>query len=83
VVKIASFNVENLFQRATALSSAADDAQARQALEDQAEINEILRQASYGDADKDRILELLTRLGLRDDDDVATSSRSCARTAAS
>ena len=69
MLKIASYNVENLFQRATALSSAVDDATAEATLDDQAEVNGILRQADYSPADKARILELLTNLGLRKTDD--------------
>ena len=69
-MKIASYNVENLFERAVALS--ADAAAANDAtLARQAECNELLRKAAYGDADKTRILELLTALGLRDSDDGA------------
>src|SRR4051794_38051540 len=69
MIRIASYNVENLFQRAKALSAAADDAAAQAALENQADINEILRQVSYCAADKTRIVELLEALGLGKDDD--------------
>jgi endonuclease/exonuclease/phosphatase family metal-dependent hydrolase len=66
-MRIASYNVENLFERAVALSAAADAG--TETLVAQAEINALLRKAVYTDADRARILELLTDLGLRDDDD--------------
>jgi endonuclease/exonuclease/phosphatase family metal-dependent hydrolase len=66
-MKIASYNVENLFQRAIAMSS--DAPAAEEALDAQAEINGLLRKATYSDADRKRILELLTKLGVRDSDD--------------
>jgi hypothetical protein len=50
-MRIASYNVENLFERAVALSAdpeAANDT----TLAEQAECNQLLRTASYGDADK-------------------------------
>jgi endonuclease/exonuclease/phosphatase family metal-dependent hydrolase len=66
-MRIASYNVENLFERAVAMSDAA--LSGTQTLTAQAEINTLLRKAVYSDADRARILELLTDLGLRDDDD--------------
>src|SRR4051812_26242236 len=66
-MRIASFNVENLFDRARAL--ALDDQAAKPVLEAQAELNRLFAQAAYSPADKARILELLTELGLRDSDD--------------
>lgn len=68
-MKIASYNVQNLFERAAALSASVDDGEARQALVKQAEINVLLRKQTYDDADRARILELLIELGLRDSDD--------------
>jgi endonuclease/exonuclease/phosphatase family metal-dependent hydrolase len=68
-MKIASYNVENLFERAAALSASADSGAAAEALVKQGEINVLLRKATYDDADRVRILELLTELGLRDSDD--------------
>ena len=64
---IASFNVQNLFERATALSAAAGSAGAR-ALEAQAEINGLLRKPDYED-DRERIRELLLELGLEQSDE--------------
>jgi endonuclease/exonuclease/phosphatase family metal-dependent hydrolase len=66
-MRIASYNVENLFERAVAMSEAA--VAGTETLVAQAEINGLLRKAVYTDADRVRILELLTQLGLRDDDD--------------
>jgi len=67
-MRIASYNVENLFERAIALSAGASHAGA-QALVRQGEINALLRKAVYDAPDRVRILELLTELGLRDDDE--------------
>ncbi len=66
-MRVASYNVENLFQRAVALSGDVDAAGAA-AIVAQGEINVLLRKATYTDADCARILELLTELGLRDVD---------------
>jgi endonuclease/exonuclease/phosphatase family metal-dependent hydrolase len=68
-MRIASYNVENLFQRAVALSSDVDGANAQAAIVLHGEINGLLRKAEYTAADRARILELLTELGLREDDD--------------
>lgn len=65
---IASFNVENLFQRAVAMSEGADAAGAA-AIVAQAKVNEILRKAKYSAADKARIPQLLTELGIAKKDD--------------
>jgi hypothetical protein len=67
-MRIASFNVENLFERAKALNLDTW-AQGRQALERHAQINQLLNKASYSAADKARIVELLTALGLDKSDD--------------
>ncbi|HEX8159169.1 MAG TPA: endonuclease/exonuclease/phosphatase family protein [Solirubrobacteraceae bacterium] len=66
-MKIASYNVENLFERAIALADA--DAAGSAAIIAQGEINVLLRKAKYEAPDRARILELLTQLGLRDDDE--------------
>jgi len=68
-MKIASYNVENLFERAVALSADADATSAEAAIVGQGEINVLLRKATYDEPDRARILDLLTRLGLRDSDD--------------
>jgi endonuclease/exonuclease/phosphatase family metal-dependent hydrolase len=67
-MRIATFNVENLFERAKALNGATW-AEGRQALEDHARINRLLNKASYSAADRKRIVELLTALGLDKSDD--------------
>lgn len=66
-MRIASYNVQNLFERAVALSAGADGADAT--LIAQAEINSLLRKAVYTAADRARILELLEELGLLDSDE--------------
>ena len=60
-MKIASFNVQNLFERAVALSAAAGGADAT--LIAQAEVNALLRKADYSEGDRTKILQLLTRSG--------------------
>lgn len=67
-MKIASYNVENLFERAVALSASADATAAEATIAAQGEINVLLRKAIYDDPVRARILELLTQLGLRDSD---------------
>lgn len=64
---IASFNVQNLFERASALSARAGTAGA-QAVEAQAEVNVLLRKPDY-EQDRERIGELLVKLGLDESDD--------------
>jgi endonuclease/exonuclease/phosphatase family metal-dependent hydrolase len=67
-MRIASFNVENLFERARAFD-AADWDTGREVLALQSEINGILGQQAYTAADKARIVDLLERLGLATSDD--------------
>lgn len=57
-MRIASFNVENLFQRARALS-AATWAEGKPLLEKHARINELINRSAYTDADKAEITALL------------------------
>ena len=61
-MKIATFNFENLFTRPSAMNMATD-AEGRQAIEDAAELNEIVRKEIYSDDDKARLVELITRYG--------------------
>ena len=70
-VRIASYNVENLFERAVAMSGEIDTAAADSAIVAQGELNTVLRKPAYDAADRARILELLTELGLRDSDDAS------------
>lgn len=67
-MRIASFNVENLFERAAALDPA-DWKTGRPALEAYAEINGLLGKTTYSDDDKTRIVELLEQLALGGKDD--------------
>ncbi len=80
-MKIASYNVENLFERAVALS-VKDGSAGAKAIVAQGEINLLLRKAVYTDTDRSQILNLLSGLGLRDDDAAAGLSP-WARTAVS
>jgi endonuclease/exonuclease/phosphatase family metal-dependent hydrolase len=67
-VRIASFNVENLFDRAKAFGL--EDESARRAiLEQYARINELFDQRAYSQADKAEMVELLAKLGLAQRDD--------------
>lgn len=63
----ASYNVENLLQRAKAMDGATLD-EGKQALADHAAINATLAKASYSAADKAKIVSLLTNLGHAKDD---------------
>src|SRR5438874_12585882 len=67
-MRLASFNVENLFERAIALNLPSWQ-DGRQALEHQTEINILLNNQAYSAADKSRIIELLGDLGLAHSDD--------------
>lgn len=62
-MKIASFNVENMFRRAVVLNQA-NWKDGKPILEAYAALTEILEQPAYSDADKGRILDLLEKLGL-------------------
>jgi endonuclease/exonuclease/phosphatase family metal-dependent hydrolase len=68
-MKIASFNLENLFMRATAMNGGNSPAASRKALEAHAELNALLARQSYSAGDKRRIVQLLKTLGLDKKDD--------------
>lgn len=78
-MRLAAFNVENLFERATALNQSEWlDAPGRDpsrwsggrvALDAHAKLNALLRKATYSKADKARIIEHLETLGLRRSDE--------------
>lgn len=65
-MKIAAFNVENLFDRAEAFNQPDDTA--RRILADMAELNGLFEYANYTDRRKERMIELLEALGLERSD---------------
>jgi endonuclease/exonuclease/phosphatase family metal-dependent hydrolase len=67
-MRIASFNVENLFDRARALNQRSW-AVGRPILADHAKLNALLQDETYTAATKARIVELLRRLGLAESDE--------------
>src|SRR3954449_7744920 len=67
-MRLTSFNVENLFQRARALDPTNWDA-GQPVLQRQAQLNALLGQPVYSAADKARIVDLLGELGLTAADD--------------
>lgn len=67
-MRVASFNVENLFERASALVPS-DWSKGRPALEAYSRLNRLLNKLKYSDADKAEIVELLKKLGLNKRDD--------------
>lgn len=66
--RIASYNVENLFERPRAMRLATWE-EGRPILEQHARINELINQAKYSAADKVEMLDLLTKLGLNGADE--------------
>lgn len=67
-MKIAAFNVENLFDRAKVFND--DSAATRQdVLDAYAELNKLFEKAAYTDVDKARMLELIEALGMLDSDE--------------
>ena len=67
-MRLASYNVESLFDRAKALNPL-DWSFGRDALQQHARINELFEEPVYTDTVKDEIKELLTKLGLAKADD--------------
>lgn len=67
-MRIASFNVENLFQRAIALNLPTWE-EGRKTLELQAEINQLFNKPAYSDDDKACMIEILGALGLAKNDE--------------
>jgi endonuclease/exonuclease/phosphatase family metal-dependent hydrolase len=67
-MKLASFNVENLFQRARALNQATWS-DGRDALKKHAALNGVLNKQKYTAADKAKIVTLMTELGIDKKDD--------------
>jgi endonuclease/exonuclease/phosphatase family metal-dependent hydrolase len=68
VMKLASYNVENLFQRARALNQATWQA-GKNVLKMHAALNTILGKAVYSAADKKKIIQLMKDLGIAKADD--------------
>jgi len=68
-MKLASYNVENLFMRARALNGPGFSAEGREILKAQADINAILGKNKYTPTDKKKIVELLDKLGLKKSDE--------------
>ncbi|MCB6177020.1 endonuclease/exonuclease/phosphatase family protein [Rhodobacter sp. Har01] len=62
-MRIASYNVENLFDRAR-IMNLPDWSDGRPVLEDFKALTDLLEQPAYGNADKARILELMAKLDL-------------------
>jgi endonuclease/exonuclease/phosphatase family metal-dependent hydrolase len=62
-MRIAAFNVENLFDRAKVFNDEDPDAH-RDVLEAHAELNKLFEKDAYSDADKARMLELIEQLGM-------------------
>ncbi|HEY3492459.1 MAG TPA: hypothetical protein VGK43_05880 [Solirubrobacterales bacterium] len=62
-MKIATFNVENMFRRAVVLNQD-DRKEGKPVLEAYSAMTQLLEQPVYSDADKDKIRELLKTLGL-------------------
>jgi len=67
-VRIASFNVENLFSRARAMNLA-NWAEGKPILEQYTRMNKLIQKAVYTAADKAQILDALDKLGLKKKDD--------------
>jgi predicted extracellular nuclease len=67
-VRIASFNVQNLFERAKALNAQTWE-QGRPVLEKHARLNGLLNKPLYSEEDKSEIKQLLIGFGLRKRDD--------------
>ena len=66
-MKIAAFNVENLFDRAKALNQGSDE-RVQRILKAEAELNALFEEPTYSEADKARMVELLGILDLRKSD---------------
>jgi endonuclease/exonuclease/phosphatase family metal-dependent hydrolase len=69
-MRLAAFNVENLFSRAKAMNGETWQ-EGRQILEDFARFNALIGKPAYSAADKRRMVELLDALGLARSDDAA------------
>ena len=68
-MRIAAFNVENLFDRAKALARSSPPAERSATLEQHARVNALLEEPAYTAPIKLQIVQLLTALGLNKKDD--------------
>jgi hypothetical protein len=66
-MKIAAYNVENLFDRARAFNE--DSAEAQRVVKEEAELNGLLENPEYTPATKKRIMVLLKSLGILNNDE--------------
>lgn len=66
-MRIAAFNVENLFDRAKAFNTS-DEAETTRILDASAELNSLFEKPAYSDADKARMLTLMAVLDLEKSD---------------
>ena len=66
-MKIAAYNVENLFDRAKVFNE--ETAQAQKVVKLEAELKSLLQQTEYKAADKKKILELMKELGIKNSDE--------------
>jgi endonuclease/exonuclease/phosphatase family metal-dependent hydrolase len=66
-MKIAAYNVENLFDRAKAFNEGTTEAQ--RVVKQEAELNALLQKPEYTTADKKKILELMEALGIKKSDE--------------
>ena len=62
MIRLATYNLENLFTRPSAMNRADDD-EGRQAIEDHAEANRIIDQEIYGTEEKRQLIELSEKYG--------------------
>ena len=67
-MRVASYNVENMFRRAKALNQETWE-EGKEVLEAYAALSELLEKPVYSDEDCEQILELLKALGLQKSDD--------------
>src|SRR5262245_47619632 len=67
-MRLASYNVENLFERARAMNFE-DHQEGKEVLAKHAQINTVLNKAEYKKADKDKIMQLMKDLGIDKSDD--------------
>lgn len=66
-MKIAAYNVENLFDRAKAFNE--ESAEATAAIKKEAQLNELFQKPNYTEATKNKIKELMTDLGILKSDE--------------